>query len=623
MNLLKTGMYAQATMLFGVVAIALSLLFTPFVSSAAVVYEQGFETDTADWFDSNSAWAGLVTRVASGDAGITSASGDWHAVFEGSAQGAPFSRFDQYRDVWPGDWVAEVDVYLDPAWAAETGFDYSVAANGSDNTHKRDFIFHVGVVSGEGLLVNASNNADFVTNPFKLLNDNNGNYYEVTEAGWYTLQHVFRDDAGVLAVDLNLVDDQGTVLWSATRSNPADLIPAVIGGNRYAWFTHIDVPAGIAVDNHTLSYELPFEPTLVITAPAENEVVSGVVDFAATLDNNGEETPLAWAVRADTCEANDDFTVAGNVGGFATPYDWVGGEFTASVDMSSLPDGEYCLVINPTDLELRETRTFTLSTPVPPEPVTGIEIIADGVSLGCSAYVNERSITVNWDDATDPNFAYYEYQADQDQVAPYDFTTTTTASERSGDIRDEDGTYHYRVRAVSTDGLFGEWSDWCSVTLDRQAPVVTIDTPADGAVVSGTVSILGTIAEETAMGNHNVALYDAGVDVNDFSLRLADNNVANSSVFTNQEIWSLDTTAFADGEYQLRFAARDAAGNRDLSDPETGGTTSVHVITLFIENEVALDPVDKNQCKDGGFESFGFKNQGKCVQFVNTGKDSR
>ena len=37
----------------------------------------------------------------------------------------------------------------------------------------------------------------------------------------------------------------------------------------------------------------------------------------------------------------------------------------------------------------------------------------------------------------------------------------------------------------------------------------------------------------------------------------------------------------------------------------------------------ALDPVTKDNCKNGGWADFGFKNQGLCIQFVNTGKDSR
>lgn len=33
--------------------------------------------------------------------------------------------------------------------------------------------------------------------------------------------------------------------------------------------------------------------------------------------------------------------------------------------------------------------------------------------------------------------------------------------------------------------------------------------------------------------------------------------------------------------------------------------------------------LDKDGCKDGGWEAHGFRNQGQCVRFVETGKDSR
>jgi hypothetical protein len=35
------------------------------------------------------------------------------------------------------------------------------------------------------------------------------------------------------------------------------------------------------------------------------------------------------------------------------------------------------------------------------------------------------------------------------------------------------------------------------------------------------------------------------------------------------------------------------------------------------------DPTTKDDCKDGGWEDFGFRNQGQCVRFVETGQDSR
>ncbi len=36
-----------------------------------------------------------------------------------------------------------------------------------------------------------------------------------------------------------------------------------------------------------------------------------------------------------------------------------------------------------------------------------------------------------------------------------------------------------------------------------------------------------------------------------------------------------------------------------------------------------LNPTTKDDCKKGGWEAYGFKNQGECIKFVNTGKDSR
>ena len=43
-------------------------------------------------------------------------------------------------------------------------------------------------------------------------------------------------------------------------------------------------------------------------------------------------------------------------------------------------------------------------------------------------------------------------------------------------------------------------------------------------------------------------------------------------------------------------------------------------------NEVEVTgcaPEAKDECKDGGWAGFGFRNQGQCIRFVNTGQDSR
>lgn len=43
----------------------------------------------------------------------------------------------------------------------------------------------------------------------------------------------------------------------------------------------------------------------------------------------------------------------------------------------------------------------------------------------------------------------------------------------------------------------------------------------------------------------------------------------------------------------------------------------------FAYGNVVASPVSKDACKGNGWTAFGFRNQGQCIQYVNTGKDSR
>lgn len=232
-------------------------------TASNVVHSQGFETDTAAW--STPTNYGAIQRVSSGT-GVTSATGAYHAVvsqlnplLEGPLTSqdnpntgyGPYSFFDGARSVWPGGMTASIDIYLDTAMNTGEGFDYSVAANGSDGNHQRDFIFHVAKDTSTGsLLIGANNNSNF--DPIENLES--GNHYAVTSSGWYTFQHVFYEAVdGTLSVDLKVLDTGGNELFSETRNNSTDVIATEIGGNRYSWFSNIDVTGGVAIDNHSLS----------------------------------------------------------------------------------------------------------------------------------------------------------------------------------------------------------------------------------------------------------------------------------------------------------------------------------------------------------------------------------
>lgn len=231
------------------------------ISQAAVVYTQGFESVASGWFDDDDySGYGDISQVVSGTNGITSKTGSYHALVTDDTPVAPnagdtagpFTRFDGYRSEWPGGLTASLDIYLDTNWATGEGFDYSVAANGSDGNHQRDFIFHVTKDTSTGmLLVGGSNNSSNALPREDLESINN---YEVSSSGWYTFEHEFYDAGdGSLAVDLNLRDAGGSLIFTETRNAAADLLATEVGGNRYGWFTLVNVGGGIAVDNTLLS----------------------------------------------------------------------------------------------------------------------------------------------------------------------------------------------------------------------------------------------------------------------------------------------------------------------------------------------------------------------------------
>lgn len=51
----------------------------------------------------------------------------------------------------------------------------------------------------------------------------------------------------------------------------------------------------------------------------------------------------------------------------------------------------------------------------------------------------------------------------------------------------------------------------------------------------------------------------------------------------------------------------------DDPDPEPDPDAGTHPI----------DPTEKADCRNGGWEGYGFRNQGQCVRFIETGQDSR
>lgn len=337
-----------------------TLTYTP-PTATDVCYDEGFEnpnfvagsyvtTPSVSWNEYNSD----MLRVASGTDGVPSHGGGFHAVIDSTALPSPpndwsgaFNRLRGYSSVFPPlGFCTSVDVYLDVNDAAVTAgtyaWDVSTAANNTSGGHRRDFIFHA---AGGGpqypgkIVIAGSNNSNFTRR-----NDLTSiNHYDVTASGWYTLEWVFRDSGGgVLAVDLNLRNSGGTLLWTETRSDPSDIIGTNVGGNRYMWFTFLDV-ARLHIDNTRLIRRLPvtcLPPSGSVLGPGTHVVTCTAIDACGNIGN------CSFNVTVNSYNLMT-VNIGLNGGYFANPFDrcitfelWSGNVLAATVNqLMTFPGG--------------------------------------------------------------------------------------------------------------------------------------------------------------------------------------------------------------------------------------------------------------------------------------------
>jgi hypothetical protein len=253
------------------VATALLLAFPATTSADAPPgpYFNGFEQNTAGWFNFNGATitrqpSGYMTGVGGYANGVPSATGSYHArlridtnpdscTFGGGTAPiyyGPYTNWGGYSAIFPtGGYTTRVDIYLDVPWAQshpDTRFDWSSAINNTAGNHRRDFVFNVGT-DPLGFVVSGGNNATRCgADPADL----GHSPVQVSASGWYTFQHVFTGVAGgPLVVTMSLINKTtSAVVGTWVRSDASDIIGVTVGGNRYGWFVQNEIDQ-LAIDN--------------------------------------------------------------------------------------------------------------------------------------------------------------------------------------------------------------------------------------------------------------------------------------------------------------------------------------------------------------------------------------
>ena len=254
------------------VVLAFDALFvtTAIAASPPGPYFNGFETDTAGWFNLSGATitrrpSGYTTGVGGYASGISSADGSYHArlgkdtspdscTFGGGTASifyGPYTKWGGYSSIFPtAGYKTRVDIYLDVPWAQahpDTRFDWSSAISDASGGFRRDFVFNVGT-DALGFVMTGGNNATRCgANPS---DPGHAPVAHVTTSGWYTFEHHFTGVVGgPLVVNLSVIEKTSNVVVGTwTRADPTDIIGVTVGGNRYGWFVQNEIDQ-LAIDN--------------------------------------------------------------------------------------------------------------------------------------------------------------------------------------------------------------------------------------------------------------------------------------------------------------------------------------------------------------------------------------
>lgn len=306
----------------------------------------------------------------------------------------------------------------------------------------------------------------------------------------------------------------------------------------------------------------PLPPSEINSPAIDGVIVSGTTTLSAFYsDENGDGNDgVQWAVRSNSCSSG---TVLGNVDSHSDVAVWNSEDFSYSFDTTSLPNDDYCFVFNPTedtgDDNQRLTRLFTVDNTSTPPTVT-IENPTPAESSYVRGIVTGRVIATDDEGMGSSYLRFWKgaFESGIDnlvgncQNAPGNIglgTHVDTSCDFNSTIH-PDGTYVFSAQFLDADTQWG--SAQRTFIVDNTRPVVTLDEPSagDNVFASSTVSFKIDATDNFALNRITGNIYQNGL--------LYDSN---SQMATGTDDTYSFSVTLPEGDYTLRYNARDEAGN--------------------------------------------------------------
>ena len=241
-----------------------------------------------------------------------------------------------------------------------------------------------------------------------------------------------------VAVDLIVRDASGAVVFSQTLNDAADMLANIVGGNRYGWFTNVDVTDGIAIDNVSLTKaDAHFTATSFTGSLHESAGADGLgsLTFAGITEGTAVTDASGAALKAGGKSVHYHLVDAHTLEGVAQDGHVV---FSVTLDPAS---GNYTFSLqDPVDHPAAETNSLSLNF--------GYTVTDDD---GDSAS-NSFSVAIADDVPTVAGSGSVTGEVDEDGLQSPDLSTGNTDAGRQGETA---GTGHATVSgdAGSLNGL--------------------------------------------------------------------------------------------------------------------------------------------------------------------------
>lgn len=236
-----------------------------------------------------------------------------------------------------------------------------------------------------------------------------------------------------------------------------------------------------------------------------------------------------------------------------------------------------------------------------------------------SALTTASFTSVDWTDtfvgtSTTPALYYYELSSSTSTNVDGGFTTfiatsSLLASSTMITVGTPEGTYYWHVRSADAFGNRGAWSTPWKVVVDNTfptAPSNLVITASSAPIITGTTTV--TNGSQTWLFSPSS---DNGSGVSKYQY-----NISGTSTWFDNGLSTSFTTALGLGLHNVSVRAFDRSGNMSTS---TTSFVRITASSTLATTTPTTTPSTVNQCKKNGWKLFtspSFKNQGKCVSYV-------